>query len=337
MERTKKFTRVRPKNPYIRKQPLRKIKPGKMLDIDGVLDIDTELDLLKSDSEASQNSVVIRDSVKPGKPSLEMANNEVMSLIKEIREYQSTQCTKNDLQAYSLTIKEQFTAVDQRVSNNASAIDSMAARLCSIESQLRRNDYEAELNKQNALSLNLSIMGITATNNENITVVALKVFSLIGCELTRTDVFSCYRIKKSGAFTNIFIVKLNDFAVKQRILKAKVNKEVRLRDVIGNSSSDGNPLIFINNHVTPYFGRLLAEGRRAIKTNTIHSVWLSKNGCQFRVEANGIERSYQSIQEFNDMVSSLNNRPSMNQGKPPKRSKPDDNDISPKNIQKSKK
>lgn len=181
-------------------------------------------------------------------------------------------------------------------------------------------------------------MGITATNNENLTVVALKIFSRIGCELTRTDLFGCYRIKKSGTFTNIFIVKFNDFAVKQRILKAKVNKDVRLLDVLGNSSSDGNPLIFINNHVTPYFGRLLAEGRRAMKNNTIHSVWLNKNGCQFRVEANGIERSYQSIHEFNDIVSSLNNRPSMHQeNKQSKRSKPDDSDISPNDMQRSKK
>lgn len=167
---------------------------------------------------------------------------------------------------------------------------------------------------------------------------ASKIFSLIGCELTRTEVSGCYRIRRSGAFTNIFIIKFNDFAVKQKILKAKVNKDVRLRDVLHNDSFDTNPLIFINNHVTPYFGKLLAEGRKAIKSNMIHSVWLNRNGCQFRVEANGPERSYCSMKELDDILSSLHVRPPLHQrNKHPKRSRPDDNEISPSNIQRPKK
>ncbi len=115
--------------------------------MDGVLDIgiDTENEMLKSNSESSERSVALRNSVETRKSSLELANANMMTLLKEIREYQSTLCTKNDLQTYSLTIKKQFNLVDQRVSNNSSAISSVKARLCSIESQLRRNDYEAEL------------------------------------------------------------------------------------------------------------------------------------------------------------------------------------------------
>lgn len=260
MDSKKKATRVRPTFPYIKKRPQRKIKPCSTSEMD-VLDIgvDTEYDLLKSDSETSDRSVAVQNPAELKQSSLEMANADMMSLLKEIREYQSTQCTKNDLQTYSLTIKKQFDLVDKRVSNNTSAISSVEARLCSIESQLLRNDYEAELNKQNALSRNVSIMGIEATVNEDLTTIALKIFAIIGCEFTRNDLFGCYRVKTSGTFTNIFVTKFNDFAAKQRILKAKVNKVVRLQDVLGNSSSNGNQIVFINNHVTPYFENYLLK------------------------------------------------------------------------------
>lgn len=135
----------------------------------------------------------------------------------------------------------------------------------------------------------------------------------------------------------MFIVKINNFAVKQRILKAKINKDVRLRDVTNLNASDGNPLIFINNHVTPYFGKLLAEGRKAVKDKKIHSVWFNRNGCKLRLEANGPERVYRNMIEFNGLISSHLNRTSDDRAdSQSKRSRPDD-EISPGSRQRSKK
>lgn len=109
-----------------------------------------------------------------------------MSLLKEIRDSQSSQCTRNDLRKYSQTIKKQFNEIDVKVSTNSSAINSLEVRLSSIESSLLRNNYETELNKQNALSNNLNIMGIPSANDEDLTMIALKIFSQIGCDLTRS-------------------------------------------------------------------------------------------------------------------------------------------------------
>lgn len=170
--------------------------------------------------------------------------------------------------------------------SNASAINAMELRLSSIEHSLQHNTYEAELNKQNALSRNLNIMGVPVTDNENLTAITLKIFSLLGCELSRSDLTGCYRVNRSNSNRSIFIVKTSDFSIKQRILKAKMKKDLTLRDVLGTNSSLNSPTIFINNHVTPLFGKLLAAGRQAVKDKKIYSVWLSRNGCKFRLQAN---------------------------------------------------
>lgn len=206
---------------------------------------------------------------------VDMANNDMMSLLKEIRYSQSTQCTKDDLHNYSQTINKKFTAMDQSVSSNSASINTMNSRIKSIESSLASNKYENEITKQNVLFRNLSIMGIPAAENENLKSIALSIFSLVGCQLTDADIFGCYRIRKGNSFSTIFIVKLNDVAVKHQIMKSKMSKEVRLNDVIPNSSN-GSQYIFINNHVTPFFGKLLAEGRKAVKEKKVHSVWFIK-------------------------------------------------------------
>lgn len=175
-------------------------------------------------------------------------------------------------------------------------------------------------------------MGVPATENEDLKSIALKIFSLIGCQLTSSDVFGCYRVRKGDLLTNIFIVRINDFAVKLRILKSKVSKEVRLNDFMSSTSNE-NPFIFINSHVTSFFGKLLAEGRRAVKEKKIHSVWLTKHGCQLRFEGDGKERMYRSTDELYGLISSYQ-RKSANQRK---RLRPDDDDISPKNSHRPKK
>lgn len=220
--------------------------------------------------------------------------------------------------------------MELKVATNTAAIDSMESRMNSIGKTLKRNAYDAEFTKQNVISRNLSIMGVPPTENEDLTSLAIKIFSLIGCELKRTDMFGCYRIMKGKPFTDIFIVKINDFAIKHKILKANASKEIRLKDVTGTTAENCNQTIFINNHVTPFFGKLLAEGRKAVKDKKIHSVWLGRNGCQLRFEAEGPERTYRSLDELIRLIAPHHNYSARHQS-----TKADDTDIPPKCMQKN--
>lgn len=331
-----KAARIRGRKPYLKTNSQRGVKvTSKNMDTNVlVLKADSDSDLLCSDSDLSQKSAApsISTTVTPI-PNVQMAKNEMMSLLKEIRDSQSSQCTKNDLQEYSLTITKKFSEVDRRVTSNTSSINSMSSRLSRIESSMESNKHDSELTKQNVLARNLSIMGIPLADNEDLTLIALKVFTLVGCELSRADIFGCYRVKKGNSFTDIVIVKLNDFAVKHQIMKSKVNKQLRLQDVINSNTMDANQIVYINNHVTPFFGKLLAEGRRAVKDKKIHSVWLNKEGCRLRFDVDGDERSFRSTKEFNALISAHMNRPA----KQNKRIRPDDDHISPNSSQKPKK
>lgn len=211
----------------------------------------------------------------------------MMSILKEIRDSQATQCTKNDLVEYGKTINKQFSEVDKRISANASTINSMESRMVSIEASLEISKHEAELMKQNAISRNLSVMGIPATANEDLKSIALK---------------------------------------------AKMSKDLRLNDVVKSNPTNDNPLVFVKNHVTPFFGKLMAEERKALKEKKIHSVWLARHGCHLRLEENGKDFIYRSVTELNGIISSRHQQSENHK----KRSRSDDSGASPGTSQKPK-
>lgn len=303
------------------------------------LDTDTEYGFLKSDSDSNQATTV---SVLTSKntPIVQLANDEMMVLLKEIRNSQSALCTKTDLHDYSNSITKKFGEVDQRVSSNTSAINSFASRLSKIESSLASSKYETEINKQHAIARNLSIMGIPPTDNEDLVSIAMSLFALVGCALARADIFGSYRVKNANSSSNIVVVKLNDLSIKHRILKSKFGKELKLKDVIQCNPRNNNQVIYINNHVTPFFGKLLSEGRKAVKEKIIHSVWLSKDGCRLRFVADGEERGYRSVGALHDLTNSVrnssDNRRSVNQNKR-SRSRSGDVQVSPAQSQLAKK
>lgn len=133
-----------------------------------VLDTDTDNGSLKSDFESNDFS-----AITPTVPCTDVgiAKDEMMLLLKQIRDAQSS--TRTDLHKYSCTISKKFDEVDHRVATNTSSIKSVASRLTKIETSL-------ELNKQNAVSCNLSIIGIPWADCEDLVSIAIKLFPLAG-------------------------------------------------------------------------------------------------------------------------------------------------------------
>lgn len=329
-------------NPFTEAKFNRKqnMKPKKVMN-ESILEINTESEseLLMSDSEKKQNTDAghsqFRLSSTTSEPTMQLAKNEMLSLLKEIRDSQSSLCTKNDLLEHGHEITKKFNDIDRRVSANTSSFSGMSSRINKIESTLERNKHETELAKQSVISRNITIIGIPPMENEDLGALAIKVSSLVGCELSRSDMFGSYRVKMVNSSTNIIIVKLNDFSLKHRILKSKGSKEIRLNDVVGSGNSGDNPLVFVNNHVTPFFGKLLAEGRRAVKDRKIHSVWLNKDGCRLRFDEKGKEHVYRNIEELNALISAR--QKSSTRGASNKRTRANDDHISPNSIHKAKK
>lgn len=336
---------VRRRKTLIRKSPyrLRKkaSKPSETMSSDSVLEIhtDVESDLLRSSSESSLTSIV-SEKVKNNGSTVDVAKSEMLALLVDIRNSQSNLCTKTDLQEYSLSINSRFEEVEQRVSANHSSITSLESRIKSVEAALASNNHDSEMVKQNALVRNVSILGIPPLENENLPYIAVKIFSLIGCTVARSDIIECYRVGRRNPRSNIFIVKLNDYGLKLQILKAKTSKDIRVCEVMDSSKvapDIANQFVFINNHVTPHFGKLLAEGRKAVKDKKLQSVWMGRNGCSARLDSGGKEYGYRSTDELYKLIS-LNENALMSVGsRGAKRPLPDDPAFSPTFHQKSKK
>lgn len=64
-------------------------------------------------------------------------------------------------------------------------------------------------------------------------------------------------------------------------------------------------------------------------------VWLNKDGCRLRLEEGGKEHVYRDAKELNSLIST--NRNCSNKNRNNKRSRPDDNIVSPTSVQKAKK
>lgn len=100
----------------------------------------------------------------------------------------------------------------------------------------------------------------------------------------------------------------------------KTKNTLKVGDIITCSNKIADNAIFINNHVTPYFGKLLHEGRKAIKNGDIHSCWLNSFGCQLKIETGSTQRNYRSIDELNKLISEAK----VNKSNQSKRSAPDE-------------
>lgn len=227
---------------------------------------------------------------------LTASREEVISLLQEIR---SHQCTKDDLKSYSNAINTKFKEVDKQLETNTENIESMDNRLAALEIDAATARFETELGKQRLLRNNLSIVGVPRTSEECLETIATEIFRSLGCESAKTTIDSCYRIN-NNAECNIFIAKLKAYELKHHILAAKMDKRLSLKDIDRLCSSD-QP-IYINNHLTPFFGKLLADGRRAVKEKKIHSCWMSSNGPLLKLEVNGKQMNFYSAEHLATII-----------------------------------
>lgn len=227
----------------------------------------------------------------------EEANKELRSLLMSI---QQTQCTKDDMKNFTDSVNSKLVNIETKVTSQDAKIESMNHRLEKCENQAASAHYQLELEKQRSLKNNVSIFGVCQKDGENLVQIVSSIFAKIGCPATEQQIANCYRLNGNG--NNIIVAKLCDYELKQNILKVKAKKPVTLGDVINCNPNEAGTVIYINNHCTPFFGKLLKEGRIAAKKGDIHSCWLNSYGCQLKLEENGKQHCYRSTEELSSLI-----------------------------------
>lgn len=224
-------------------------------------------------------------------------NADLRALLLQI---QQTQCTKTDMETFTDSVKSKLSSIEAKITSHDEKIEVMNTRLVKCENQAASAQYQLELEKQRQLKNNLSIFGVCRSDSENLKQIVSSIFGKIGCAAEDHQIISCYRINGNG--NNIIIAKLSDYELKQNVLKEKAKKPLSLGDVVTCDSNAAGTSIFINNHVTPFFGKLLKEGRLAVKEGKIHSCWLNAFGCQLKFDEDGKQHGFRSIDELKSLI-----------------------------------
>lgn len=188
---------------------------------------------------------------------------------------------------------------------NANGILELGARVRTLEETVELVRFQAELNKQKLLRCSLCIVGVPRTSDECLKSIAAVIFRHVGYGVAFENIDACYRIN-NRIDCDTFIVKLKDVHAKRLILRAKFGKRLSLITSDTGYPCTLNRPIYINNHVTPFFGRLIAAGRKAIKEKRIHSCWMSAQGPVMKLEVNDKQQHvYYSVEH---LTSTIENR-----------------------------
>lgn len=294
---------------------------------------DTERDLLASDDETKTkidklsdqletSCELINDSddkmdVAEAQPSLSsdvaQNQNQIMALLMEIK---TEQFTKSEFSKFDKKLDSKFKVVNKELAAHSSQFIEMDSRVAVVEQAMADTAYEKEQIKQMALKNNISIFGVPVKTGEVVSSIAMEVLKAFGCKLDANSISSAYRTVGRANKVSSIIIKFNNFENKLKALNAK--KQVLLSDVPSFKSDKSKVPIFINNHVTPFFGRILGLGRRAVKEKRIHSCWIGANGCLIKMTETDKPQCVKSCA----MLIELTNNVTENTIK--KRSKPDD-------------
>lgn len=199
-----------------------------------------------------------------------------------------------DLRQHKEEINSKFAIVDKQVAENQKMIAALQDGMKRLESATLDATFDRELEKQRNLRNNVTVMGIPATKNENLKAVVVKVFACIDVVVAVSNVQNVYRKN------NIIIVKLANYDIEAKIIENKTKKKILLSNVYPSVSNEVQ--IFVNNHTTPYFGRILQFGRNAVRDKKIVSIRLASKGCLLKFTSDGDEFLVKSVSHFIEIM-----------------------------------
>lgn len=271
---------------------------------------DMESELLKSDDDSSVHAHQQTER-----------NDPIMKLLKDIKK---NQFTKKDSQELKKSIDDKFTAVSSELNAHNARFVGIEERLSQFESKITTATYDKELQKQQQLKNNISIFGYPRQADEDVKKTALAIFRAFNCNFTEIDFTAVYRTEgKSPKFSSI-IVKFAVFEKKLLALNAKAKKPIKLSDIMGATANQVNAQIYLNNHVTPFFSRLLATGRQATKDGIIHSCFIGTNGCLIKLKEGSKSISIRSLKDFDGLRTKLDINATNKRNKPDEPTSPQD-------------
>lgn len=159
----------------------------------------------------------------------------------------------------------------------------------------RESNELTELQKQNQLDNNLSIVGLPRLADDNVLEMFLQFCKKIKAKVTANDVVDIYR---DGGINDTVIVKLKSFELRNMVRNYSLLRQVYTNDLVDLPHDEMATKIFANLHTTRYYGKLLNIAREARKSDSLFSYYLCKRGLAVRRTEKSTERIVLSTSEL---------------------------------------
>lgn len=152
-----------------------------------------------------------------------------------------------------------------------------------------------ELQKQNQLDNNLSIVGLPLLRDDNVLEMFLAFCKKIKAKLSPNDVVDIYR---DGGINDAVIVKFTNYELKNMVRNYAQVRQVWTNELVELPAGEVATKVYTNLHTTRYYCKMLNIAREARKTDSLFSYYLCKRGLAVRRTEHSTERIVLSTSEL---------------------------------------
>lgn len=234
---------------------------------------------------------------KPTSSNSKTGQNDIITKLCAIHE--TTTNTNDALSSYMASNDTRVDKVEKELGTNSKQLIYLSKKVSSMERAANLCIEATEKSKQQQLQSNITIMNIPPIENESTTDLVMQIGAFFNVSVTAADVVSSYRVAHSK--NNLLIAKLKSQALKIEIMTAAKETKLMASNII-ECSGETDQQLYINHHVTPYFGKLPAFGRAAVKDNKLNSCWISSNGLMAKINQDDSPHAFMSINALSAFI-----------------------------------
>lgn len=215
----------------------------------------------------------------------EPSNNQLMTKILEVLNH--TKAASDTVNNYIQSNDARMGKVESRVEAHHNRLDIIEHKLDKLSEQSETIHTANEVFKQNLLRNNLVVVGIPNDYGDDTNQIIFNIAAILKVKINRNDIIQSYRVKKS--YSGLIVVRFAATERRDELLRNKQKISISLGDLFELTGDSASKPIYLNAHVTPYFGKLSAKARTAIKENLIHSFNISTRGLMVKSTMNSYQ------------------------------------------------
>lgn len=193
-------------------------------------------------------------------------------------ELSASVATKENLENFVAATDERINSLSSRVGETENLNAQFESRIAALEDAAATAINNNELSKQQKLSYNVSIHGVPQSSKENVDTIIKSICALLKVNVEPNDITKSYRISASQNAPGIIVVHFSSFGKKLELMRAKKKRDKIIASDLKLKLSPGDSVIFINNHLTPFYAKLLQKCKQAVKEGCLKSCWLMSSG-----------------------------------------------------------